>query len=185
MAATLVTPVVPPARVTEIGGVNATYSYSVLGATPYATCQDLVALRGSATKTVKVLRVEVSGFITTAAGIAATLKLHSVANTGGTSTTPTPAQHNSNDPAATATVLLYSAAPTTSATAIIVKAFRLLLQPLASPTGTADRYVYDCMDTPGEPITLNGVAQELALNLGGAAVGSGEVIDFSITWSEE
>src|SRR6266702_2865259 len=157
-------------------GTKATYTYAINATAPYATAQDWIVIRGSATKAVKIVRVEFSGAATAATEIMATLKKHTIANTAGTSTTPTPMQHDSADAAATAVVLLYSAAPTTDATATIWKNIRLDLDILpAASAATPDRYIYNYGAEIGEPLTLRGVAQECAINLGGAAVPSGGV----------
>jgi hypothetical protein len=165
---------------------KATYVYAVSATAPYATPTDWIVIRGSASKTVKILRIDISGAATAATEVLFTLKKHLVANTGGTSTTPTPMQHDSNDGAATATVLLYSAAPTIDAGATIWKNVRMTLA--VAPAATSvnpDRFVYDFASQPYEPLTLHGAAQEFAINFAGAAVPSGGVYDVAITFSEE
>lgn len=172
--------------VSTAGGTKATYTYAVTATAPYATPQDWIVIRGSGTKTVKILRVELSGAATAATEVLYTLKKHTIANTAGTSTTPTPMQHDSADGAPTATVLLYTVLPTISGTATVWKTVRMTLAvaPAAS-TVAPDRYVYDYSDQAYEPLTLRGVAQEFAVNLGGVALPAGAVLDVSVTFSEE
>ncbi len=178
-----------PLRAEATPGSKATYSYVVTATAPgYATPQDWIVLRGSATKTIKVVRIEISGAITTAAGYIVSLKKHTIANTGGTSTNPTPIKHDSNDGANTGTILLYTVAPTTDASATIWKYIRMILQPPlngAAGTVVTTPFIYDYAQEPYEPMVLRGVAQELAFNLGGIAIGTGQVYDFTITWTEE
>jgi hypothetical protein len=173
-------------NVVSVSGTRATYTYAISATAPYATPTDWIVIRGSATKTVKILRIELSGAATAATEVIFTLKKHTVANTGGTSTTPTPMQHDSADGAATAVALLYSVAPTIDATATIWKNVRMTLAvaPAAS-TVAPDRYIYDYGVEPYEPLTLRGVAQEFAINFAGAAVPSGGVYDVAIVFSEE
>ncbi len=170
-------------------GSKATYTYSIQATAPgYATPQDWIVLRGAASKLLKVVRVEISGAITAAAGYIVSLKKHTIANTGGTSTNPTPIQHDSGDGVASGTILLYTVAPTTDASAAIWKYIRMILQPpLSGAAGTVvtTPYVWDYGAEGYEPMVLRGVAQELAFNLGGVAIGTGQVYDFTITWSEE
>lgn len=169
-----------------VGGVKPTYVYAVSATAPYATPTDWIVIRGSATKTIKVARIEISGAATAATNVVFTIKKHTIANTGGTSTTPTPMQQDSNDAAASATVLLYSAAPTIDASATIWKTVRLnLALAPAAASGATDRYVYNYGSDPYEPLTLRGVAQEMAINFGGAAVPSGGVYDVAIVFTEE
>jgi hypothetical protein len=174
------------ALTTNYGGIKATYVYAISATAPYATPTDWIVIRGSATKTIKIQRIEISGAATAATEVIFTLKKHTVANTSGTSTTPTPTQHDSADAAASATVLLYSVAPTIDASATIWKNVRMTLAVAPAATTVApDRYVYDYANQPYEPLTLRGVAQELAMNFASAAVPSGGVYDVAITWSEE
>jgi hypothetical protein len=173
------------ARVVNFGGTSASYTYAVTATAPYATPTDWIVIRGSATKTIKILRVELSGSATAATEVTLTLNKHTVANTVGTSTTPTPMQHDSADGVATATVLLYSVAPTISGTATIWKTVRMTLNVTPAATTVAtDRYVYDYGAPPYEPLVLRGAAQEFAINFAGVAVPAGGVYDVAIIWSE-
>jgi hypothetical protein len=177
-----------PLRMEVVGGSKATYTYTISATAPYATPQDWVVLRGSSTKTIKVVHIEYSGVATAAtAGNIILIKKHTIANTGGTSTNPAVIKHDSNDGAATALILLYTVAPTTDATATIWKTVRLTYGLVAAAAGTwaQDRYVYDYAGEPYEPMTLRGVAQELAFNFNGVAIPAGGVYDLSITFTEE
>lgn len=174
------------ALISNFGGTKATYTYAIPATAPYATPTDWIVIRGSASKTVKIWRVEISGAATAATEVIFTLNKHTVANTGGTSTTPTPMKHDSADGAATAVVLLYSVAPTIDASATIWKTVRMDLA--VAPAATAaspDRYIYNYATEPYEPLTLRGVAQEFAINFASAAVPSGGVYDVAIVFSEE
>lgn len=165
-------------------GTKATYTYAINATAPYSSPTDWIVIRGAASKTIKIVRIEISGAATAATEVVFTLKKHTIANTGGTSTTPTPVQHDSNDAAASATVLLYSVAPTIDNSAAIWKNVRMTLAvaPAAS-TVAPDRFVYDYRAEIGEPLTLRGVAQEFAIN--SPTVPSGGVYDVAITWTEE
>lgn len=174
-----------PWLVSSAGGSQATYVYAISATAPYATPTDWIVIRGSGSKTIKIVRIEISGAATAATEVIFTLKKHTIANTAGTSTTPTPMKHDSNDGAATATVLLYSAAPTIDASATIWKTVRMTLAVAPAATSvTPDRYVYDYGDQPYAPLVLRGVAQEVAINFAGAAVPAGGVYDVAITWVE-
>ena len=121
------------------------------------------------------------------AGFKFTINYHTVANTGGTSTNPTPQQHDSTDGAATALVLLYTAAPTISGTASIWKTVYQTAGLVAQAAGTwaQDRYIYQYDDEPYEPLTLRGVAQECAINFNSVALAAGQTNSYMITWTEE
>jgi hypothetical protein len=174
--------------ITQEDGWKPTYTYTISATAPYATPTDWVVIRGSATKTVKIVHIEYSGVATAAtAGNIILIKKHTVANTGGTSTNPAFIQHDSNDAAATALVLLYTAAPTISGTAAIWKTVRLTYGLVAAAGGTwaQDRYVWDHSGEPYEAMTLRGVAQELAFNFNAVAIPAGGVYDLSVTITEE
>src|SRR5713226_4149554 len=47
--------------VSQVGGERATYSASIKGLVPADSCTDLVSLIGSATTTVRVKRIEITG----------------------------------------------------------------------------------------------------------------------------
>lgn len=175
-----------PARMEIVSGSKATYAYSASAIATFAAVTDLVVIRGSATKTVKIIRIELSGAATAATETLWYLKKHTIANTVGTSTNPTPVKYDSNDGAATALVLLYTALPTIDVSAINVRAVRidLAVAPAASNV-TPDRYIVEFGNFGGEPIVLRGVAQEFALNLGGGAIPAGEVVDYTVAWTEE
>lgn len=169
-----------------IGSVKPSYTYAISATAPYATPTDWIVIRGSATKTVKIVRIEISGAATAATEVIFTLKKHTVANTSGTATNPTFMQHDSNDAAATALILLYSVAPTIDSSATIWKSVRLdLAVAPAATTNAPDRYIYNYAAEPYEPLVLRGVAQEFAINFASAAVPSGGVYDVAITITED
>jgi len=174
-----------PVAVTQVGGQKATYTYGIHATAPYATPTDWIVLRGSATKLVKVLRFSFSGIATAATSIVFTLQKHTVANTAGTSTNPAPMLHDSADAAATALILLYTVAPTiTAGLPFRTIRYDLAVAPAASAVVT-DRCIEYFGVGPEEPLTLRGVAQELAINFAGAAIPSGGLYDAYITWTEE
>jgi hypothetical protein len=175
-----------PARMEIVSGSKATYTYSINALATLASHTDLLVLRGSATKTIKVIHFELSGLATTSAQIIALLKKHTIADTGGTGTLgATPTKHDSNDGAATAVINTYQTTlPTVDASATIIRAIRLQVAPAAATATTPDRYTTDFGDIGYEPIVLRGVAQEFALNFNAVTI-TGGLFDFSVTWIEE
>lgn len=164
-------------------GAKATYRYASLGNTPAATPTDILTLAGSATKTVRVKTVKVSGLATTAGQMPVALVRRSAANTAGTLTNPAAVKHDINDAAATAVVALYTANATGLGTAVgNVGAKRLFLN---LSTGQEDQAVWDFSTRQDKALVLRGVSDILAINLGGAAVPAGGVLDFEIEWEED
>jgi hypothetical protein len=175
-----------PAAFTNVGGMKATYTVSISAVTALAAQTDVVIVRGSATKLIKIIHAEVSGAATAATSTVWFMKKHTVANTGGSGTAAVITKHDSADAAATAVVQAYNTTlPTIDATASNVRTIRidLAILPAASAVIT-DRYTEDFGDF-WEPIVLRGVAQEFAFNAGGGTIPAGEVFDYTITWTEE
>ena len=90
---------------------RATYRFAAVF-TPYATSAlTLIQIQGSATKTVRVIRIAAAPTtVTAAASISGYLTRNSAAGTGGTGVTPTAAKLDTNSPAATAVVTHYTTA---------------------------------------------------------------------------
>jgi hypothetical protein len=167
--------------VTNTEGTKATYSCAVIGYTAYATPTDLLVLVGSASKTVRVTRFTVSGTATSAISEDIQLIKRTAADTTGTSSQPSIAQHDSNDSAASAVVNLYSVIPGGLGTGVNVRSARLNL----GATGAAGTVVWDFTTRNSKGIVLRGVAQCVALNFNGAAWPSGGTLDIDVEWTEE
>ena len=168
------------------GSTKATYTVLITATAPYATPTDWVVLRGSATKVVTVVRTSFTGFATAATNILFTYKKHNIANTGGTSTTPAVIKRDTGDGAATASILLYSAAPTIDASAIIVEnIWTQLAVTMATASALPTPVVHEYSLGAYEPWVLHGIAEEFAINFAGVAVPAGGLYTYEITFSEE
>ncbi len=168
------------------GSTKATYTYLITATAPYATPTDWVVLRGSTSKVVTVVRTSFVGFATAATNILFTYKKHSVANTAGTSSAGTIIQRDSADPAPTASILLYSAAPTISGTAIIVEnIWTQLAVTMTSSSVLPTPVVHEYSLGAYEPWVLHGVAEEFAINFAGVAVPAGGLYTYELTFTEE
>jgi hypothetical protein len=175
-------------RVTGVGGMN-TYSASA-SFVPVASATDIAILPGSASKTIKVLRVklQLSSTSTTAQNIVAQLIKRGAANTGGTSSAMTVVPHNSGNTTATAAPLTYTANPTINNTVGAVDTGIVSTQQ-APTAGTAgypqNEWVVDYTAPGMQPIVLSGVAQGLAVNLGGVTVSATATAKVTFTYTEE
>lgn len=157
------------------------------GYAAYATPTDMLTISGSSTKIIRIMAA-VMRIGTTSASLQ---KLYFVkrtaANTGGTSTTPTPSKLDSASPAASAVLRLYTAIPDTLGTgttlgeANVVTAV-LTAAPgvfqLATPVRQADTI------TIHTPVILRGASEFLCLNWGGAALPAGFTATWEILWTE-
>lgn len=172
------------ASYSDTEGLKPTYSYQSATLTPVATATDVVTLTGAATKTIRVTKVCVSGQATTAAVYDIFLIKRTTADTGGTSTTPTPAQHDSNDAVAVGTINLYTANPTLG-TGIAVRSAHVVLVDADTPAWEATPVCWTFGDNADEKVALRGVAQQFAINHGGAAVPTGASLMYTIEWVSE
>ena len=142
---------------------------------------------GSATTTVRVRRIRVSGMTLTAVGyFTINVEKLSTASTGGTSTTPPCVPLDSADSAATAVVRIYTAAPTKGNLVGTLASWRTLWQATtAAAAGTTDWHVFDFGDmNETGAIVLRGVAQEIALTFP-VVLASAGALAIDIEWTEE
>lgn len=166
-------------------GTRATFRYVAQDITPVATATDVLVLSGSATKVIRVTKVSVVGTATAASIYDNYIIKRTAANTGGTSTSVTPAQSDSADAAATATLRLYTANPSALGTGIAVEGAKTYLSAGATPGAAALPHVYTFGTRNDKAIVLRGTGESLAFNFGGQAVPSGANLYLSIEWTED
>jgi len=180
-----VTAILNPETTKIIGTVNltspaVTYSAVANNVVPAALATDLVTIYGSASKTVNILNIWVSGVQTTAGQAQIMLIKRSAANSAGTSTASLRIPYDSTDAAATATVLAYTANPTLGAAVGNVRGDRLFL-PGAAAAVDAQGLTWSFVN--GKQLILRGVAQGIAINLNGITLAGGS-INVTIEWTE-
>lgn len=162
-------------------GAADAYSAGVLSLTPATLATDIFTITGSATKTVRVTELSLQCTQTVAGLVAVQLVKRSTADTGGASTAPTAVAKDSVSAAATATVLAYTANPTTGALVGVVRATR---SSWLAPATAANAPVTPFTFYGGIPIVLRGTGQVLAVNLNGVTV-TGGLCALWATWTEE
>jgi hypothetical protein len=162
-------------------GTKATFSYGLIGFTPVATPTDFLTITGSGTKTIRVTRVEIHGISTSGASVDLQLLRRTTANSGGTSTNPAAVLNDTNNAAATATLTLYTANPTTGTSAGSIRSGKLNL----GVAGVGGSLVWDFGTRNSQGVVLRGTTQSLCINWSGAAVPAGTVLAISIEWVED
>lgn len=168
----------------QLDGAKATYSASATGITSATTATDIFTIFGSSTKTIRVTHVEILFSTTAGGGVLDDLVIikRSSANSGGTSASQTAVPHDSNDAAATATVLSYTANPTTLGAAVgTVRSLRIAALVVNSPESA---FIWDFGDRPAQAIVLRGTAQGLCINLSSTTI-TGGIFSASVEWTEE
>lgn len=181
-------PWVVSGSVTSSPGDNtrSTYSASASGFVPAASATDIFCIKGSATKTVKITSIAVSGTTTAGSGFSAstTLVKRSTIDTGGTSVTDTAVPHDSGDMAATAVVTHYTANPTLGNAVGNLRAHRLSIGTAGGAGNVGPLNQWDFGVRASKPIILRGVSEQLCINLGGITI-TGPIFSASVEWVEE
>lgn len=185
--------VVPQTGVFSGVVTKATYS-SVALATPIAaSATDIACITGSATKTIKVTKIEVNGTAATLISIPVTLLKRTTADTAGTAGTTTAnwanniSKADSAFPTASATLISYSANPTINDTSptYIRSAYVTLPVTTAATSIAPIKWGFgDTLSNQAAPLVLKGAAEQLCLNLNATSPSTG-LLHASIEWTEE
>lgn len=176
-------PKIASASLSVIQSKDQTYSCTFSQFTAGATPTDVFVLTGSATKTIKILRITLSGTQTTESIREVILLKRSTLNTGGTVTSPTIVPMDSTNNAATAVANGYTANAAVLGTLIGNLYCHRLYIPETTKVTALEMFKYPHNEL-GQPITLRGANQMIALNLGGVT-SPGNLLCCTITWSEE
>ena len=152
-------------------------------ATRYTPATDVFAIIGSSNKTVRITSIVVTGTATANSPADVLLVKRSTANSGGTPTEITPTNYDSSDPACTASVVKYAAAPTLGALIGVVRDTKMTL----NAPGAAAMYplVWDFGTRNQRALVLRGANELAALNWQGAATPAGMDLSVTIEWTEE
>ena len=157
-------------------GQKATYSAAITG---------IVYITGSATKTIRITRINIGGRATSAASADVQIIRRSTADSGGTCAAMTLVQHDMNSAAPTATVSSCTANPTLGSTTNggTLRDKQLFLGNLSTSAPGADaQFLF--ADRASSTIVLRGAAQTIGINLNGVTY-SGNLMDVDIEWTEE
>lgn len=150
--------------------------------TPGATPQDVFTITGSATRTVRVVRMGLSCLQTTAGMNSWQVVKRSTANTSGTSTGVARVPLDDAYPAATATVLQYTANPTAGTLIGAVWSGRVAAAAPATAVGNTEKVIEMAMGTLA---TLTGTTDVLAWNFNGVALPTGLSLTPWVMWTEQ
>lgn len=189
--------VVPQVGVTFGYVAKVTYSSAFVGLVPVTAGTDVICISGSATKTVKLQTLKISGTTATAVQSLPVVLLKRVSlDTGGTpaSTTANPGvttqinSRNAGNPAATAVLISYVANPTIVDTAPTYLDAASLTMPIVTSAVQMQPLVFDYTANAVnllQPPTLTSVNAQICANLNAATVTNASVWNGSLTWTEE
>lgn len=159
------------------------YRIAISSLAPAAAATNIVQLIGSATKTVKITAIRISGIATAAGAYIFAIRKQSAADTVGTSSVPTIVPLDSANAAATAAAKQYSANPTLGTLVGLVAIRRATVTTAAGaiPNVPAE---FKFGDSVAQELVLRGVAQAMAISLEGATM-TGGALDIEIEFTEE
>lgn len=166
-------------------GVKSTYVFASLSYTPVATPTDVVEIKGSATKTVRIRRIRMGGVATAAGNMPIRLIRRSAASTGGGSvlTALTAFKPDTAYAAATATVGTFGTANPTVGAVVGGDGGAGRAQLPAVSSGVAAVALEWKFDV--NAIVLRGIAEFLYISMNGAALPAGAVFDVEVELQED
>lgn len=151
----------------------------------------LISVTGSASKTIRIKRITISGVSTALSSSTFQLLRTSVLGAGGTTVTPTVAKLDTTSATATATVSHYTATLKATGTAVggPIDTFQQFTTTVTTPTVA---YVEaQCVFPPkgapiGQAIVLRGIADILEVqNVTPTNLAAGTVLAYTVEWEED
>ena len=181
--------VVPQVGVNSANIRQNTYGAISVGLVPAASATDIFCISGSASKTVTVRRILISGSAGTAITTPFVLLRRVSLDTGGTPATgialPVAGRFSSINAAATAVLTAYTANPTINDSSPTYVAAVAVSVPVTTSQALFTELIFGSrIDAYDQGLDLRGAAQQLCLNLNAASISSG-VLAISIEWIEQ
>ena len=163
-----------------------TFAASVVGlAVPQTGVMDAVCISGSATRIVRIKRITVSGIDATAQAVGVSLVKRTTANTGGTSTSPTPGALDSTSAAPTASLKAYTVAPTPGTLAATLRSQVIALN--TANVAAVSPVSWDYSMSPeslSQEIVLRSASESACINFPAAFTTAGPTLNVDVTWTE-
>lgn len=158
-------------QVTLAPSYKNTYTISTAAFATVASPTDIFEIYGSASKTVRILRITCNGTAAAGSTYPVFILRRSTVNTGGTSSTLTPQKLDTTSPSATCTAKSYTANPTTGTLVGTVVATQIANTVSSSP-GVANLPIFDA-DKYGGAMVLRGTSDGCTVNLNGVTPPNG------------
>lgn len=162
-----------------------TYAVGVKFTPAVTVSRDFWNIYGSATKTITVLRIRISGVSTAASNADLILLRRSTAASGGTSTTPTIVLLDTTNNAATAVVRAYTAVGTEGTTAgnIWTGRFETAIATATATSMPPQEMILDFTQSGRQGIVLRGTAQGVAIQPQ-TVLGAGTSLSITVEFTE-
>lgn len=167
-------------------GYKATYAASWAAFAPATSPTNILSITGSATKTIRILRIGISATQTTAGIINIQLNKLSSALTGGTPVSPTGVvPFDSASPAATATARTYSANTTGGGAVVgLIKNVKLTVPVVAAVGAAQNEYIFNFTSNYSKDLVIRGTSEVVSLTLLGVTLTGGSISTW-VEWTEE
>lgn len=175
-----------PTANTYVGNVNTQGTKATYSATTAAPAIDaagtLIQIQGSASKTIRVTKVEISGVLTTTSNGVISINRCTTAVSGGTSASVTPVAYDSTSAAVTAVATRWTAVGTAGSCSIVAT---------RRSTWTADTLadaapaLFKFGDANAQPIVLRGTSEYLTVSTTTFTSYTGGSYTAYIEWTEE
>ena len=159
-----------------------TYAAAATAYAGYVDPTDFFSITGSATKTVEIIHIQVTGSGTSTSQLDINLLKRSTANTGGTPTALTKVPFDSRRSAATATVVTYAAAPTRGTLVGNICACQVELPAAAGVGGSTVRWDFLRLETG--PLILRSDSEVVAMAIQTGQFPNGMKLNITIYWTE-
>jgi hypothetical protein len=168
-------------------GSKYTYRFAINDATPVAAPTDVFIIQGSATKTLRIKRLQIFGESTAAGSIGFVITRRSTAGTPGSAvlTAIVPAKHDINDPASTATVSTVGTANYTTLgdSAGLIEAGLLTFG--NGGTVSNNNIAYDYATRQDKAVILRGVSDFICIGGVGDALPTGAKLYMAMEMEED
>lgn len=165
-------------------GTKPTFNNAVVSFTPVATPTDFWGIVGSGTKTVRILKIKVTGVATAATPIYTQLLKRSAANTGSTPVALTFVQNDSGSAAITCTGKTYTTTnPTTGTLVGVIAAEYLNLGAASGGAAGTIEWVFGTRNGGG--LVLRGTGEGVYLNWNAQAVPAGTLLTIEVELCED
>lgn len=164
-------------------GTTQTFRAAAVGIVPGATPTDIFTMIGSATKTIRITKLVISGTQTTGAVRDVILLRRSTGNTAGTRVVMTAVKNDINNVAATADVGYYTANP--SALGTLVGRLETQKVFIGAATVAVNPVIWEFgWRPPAQAIVLRGTTDIIAINMN-AITSGGNNYTITVEWTEE
>jgi hypothetical protein len=169
-------------------GVKASYAVGTQIASFAVSATDVWQIIGSASKTIKINRIQITADASGLGTFDMTLVKRITANTGGTVAALVPIPYDSYDPVATATLQTYSVNPSALGTGTMIRCDSTALPGAAATGYPYNPLIWDFGTRNVKCPTLRGVGESLAINLQmavGQTIPAGLTMYIDVEFTEE